>query len=99
MRARLFLAFPLLLAPWLALGAAPAQAQGAQPLDRLLPQIRRAPPRPFYDADGPTPGPDGQPHYHLKWMTPDGRIVWLDADARTGRVLRQSPGRDMFDVP
>ena len=31
--------------------------------------------------------PDGQPRYRLKWMTPDGRIVWFDADARTGRVL------------
>jgi hypothetical protein len=36
-------------------------------------------------------------HYHLKWMTPDGRIIWFDADARNGRVLRSSPGRDSFD--
>ena len=38
-------------------------------------------------------------HYHLKWMTPDGRIEWLDTDARTGRVLGASPGRDSFDGP
>ena len=99
MRARLFLAFSLLLAPLLVPGAAAAQAQQVQPLDRLLPQIRRAHPGQFFDAEGPTPGPDGQPHYHLKWMTPDGRILWLDADARNGRVMRQSPGRDMFDAP
>ena len=37
------------------------------------------------------------PHYHLKWMTPDGRVIWFDADARNGRVLRSSPGRDSFD--
>src|SRR6201995_72409 len=30
-------------------------------------------------------------------MTPDGRIVWYDTDARTGRVLGASPGRDNFD--
>jgi hypothetical protein len=70
---------------------------GVQPLDRLLPGIRRAHPGEFYDAEGPTYGPSGDPHYHLKWMTPEGRIIWFDADARNGRVLRSSPGRDSFD--
>jgi hypothetical protein len=70
---------------------------GVQPLDRLLPGIRRQHPGDFYDAEGPTYGPSGDPHYHLKWMTPDGRIIWYDADARSGRVLRSSPGRDGFD--
>ena len=90
-------------------GAAPAVAQpygpadrgaygdGVQPLDRLLPGIRRAHPGDFYDAEGPTYGPSGDPHYHLKWMTPDGRVIWYDTDARSGRVLRASPGRDSFD--
>jgi hypothetical protein len=87
-----------------ALAAGPATAQpgrppGVLPLDRILPGIRRDYPGEFYDADGPTPGPDGGEHYHLKWMTPDGRIVWLDTDARTGRVLGSAPGRDSFDVP
>ena len=72
-------------------------ATGVQPLDRLLPGIRRAHPGDFYDAEGPTYGPDGDPHYHLKWMTPDGRVIWHDTDARNGRVLRSSPGRDNFD--
>jgi hypothetical protein len=94
MRARLFLAFLLPLAPFLAGGAA-AQSSGAQPLDRLLPQIRRNVPGHFLDAEGASAG--GNPHYHLKWLTPDGRVMWLDTDARTGRVLRQSPGRDSFD--
>jgi len=70
---------------------------GVQPLDRLLPGIRRAHPGEFYDAEGPTYGPTGDAHYHLKWMTPEGRIIWFDADARNGRVLRSSPGRDSFD--
>lgn len=70
---------------------------GVQPLDRLLPGIRRSHPGEFYDAEGPTYGPSGEAHYHLKWMTPDGRVIWYDADARSGRVLRSSPGRDSFD--
>ncbi|HEX4635395.1 MAG TPA: hypothetical protein VH189_04385 [Rhizomicrobium sp.] len=70
---------------------------GVQPLDRLLPGIRREHPGDFYDAEGPTYGPSGDPHYHLKWMTPDGRVIWYDTDARSGRVLRTSPGRDSFD--
>ena len=98
MRARIILALLLSLLP-----LAPAMAQpgrdGVQPLDRLLPGIRRAHPGNFYDAEGPTYGPTGDPHYHLKWLTPDGRVVWYDTDARSGRVLRTSPGRDNFDGP
>jgi hypothetical protein len=75
----------------------PYGERGVQPLDRLLPGIRREHPGDFYDAEGPTYGPSGDPHYHLKWMTPDGRVIWFDADARNGRVLRSSPGRDSFD--
>jgi hypothetical protein len=58
-----------------------------QPLDRILPQIRHGHPGTFYDAEGPYPDMAGNPHYHIKWMTPDGRVIWLDTDARTGRVL------------
>ena len=95
--------FLFVLAGLAALAAGPASAQparpGVLPLDRILPGVRQAYPGEFYDADGPTPGPDGGEHYHLKWMTPDGRIMWLDTDARTGRVLGQAPGRDSFDGP
>src|SRR6202012_1451658 len=66
---------------------------------RILPGSRRTHPGQFYDADGPNAGPNGSQHYHLKWMTPDGRIVWLDTDARTGQVLNSSPGRDSFYAP
>jgi len=78
-------------------GPPPYGDRGVQPLDRLLPGIRREHPGDFYDAEGPTYGPAGDPHYHLKWMTPDGRVIWYDTDARSGRVLRSSPGRDSFD--
>jgi hypothetical protein len=67
------------------------RAPGVQPLDRILPEVRRSHPGEFYDADGPTTGPGGSEHYHLKWMRPDGRVEWLDTDARTGRVLGSSP--------
>lgn len=92
---RVFLAFCALLA----LGLSPAPAQGrypydpygygpnVRPLDRILPQIRQGHPGTFYDAEGPYPDEFGNPHYHIKWMTPDGRVIWLDTDARTGRVL------------
>ncbi len=99
----IFLGF-LALAATAPLGRALAQPGygppgGVQPLDRLLPGIRRDHPGNFYDAEGPTYGPQGDPHYHLKWMTPDGRVIWYDTDARSGRVLRSSPGRDGFDAP
>jgi hypothetical protein len=93
MRARVFLRFLPLLAPFLAAGA--ASAQPAQPLDRLLPEIRRNVPGQFLDAE--SANQDGNPRYHLKWLTPDGRVMWLDADARTGRVMGRAPGRDTFD--
>jgi hypothetical protein len=78
----------------IALGfAAPAAAgQGDRPsLDRILPQIRAHTPGSFYDAEGPFMGADGQARYHIKWMMPDGRVVWFEADARTGRVLGAVP--------
>jgi hypothetical protein len=89
--------FGALAAPAMAQPYGPPDRDGVQPLDRLLPGIRRAHPGDFYDAEGPTYGPSGDPHYHLKWMTPDGRVIWYDTDARSGRVLRSSPGRDSFD--
>lgn len=98
MRARLFTGLLPFLASLLAPGLAVAQPPpGGVPLDRLLPEIRRAYPGQFLDAEGVTAG--GSPHYHLKWLTPDGRVMWLDADARTGRIQRMAPGRDSFDMP
>jgi hypothetical protein len=58
-----------------------------QPLDRILPAIRSSRAGRFFDAEGPFPDAAGGWHYRIKWLTPEGRIVWLDADARTGKVL------------
>jgi hypothetical protein len=88
---------PWILAAFLAFGATAAQAQRGPSLDRILPQIRSHHPGKFYDAEGPFRGPDGQARYRLKWMTPSGRIVWFDADARTGRVL--GPDAEMRNGP
>ena len=83
-------------------GALPAGAQEArghvragrvQPLDEILEGIRNSRPGTFYDAQGPFEGPDGRMHYRLKWMTPEGRILWLDTDAQTGRVLGVDRGQ------
>ncbi|HWA92833.1 MAG TPA: hypothetical protein VG889_22570 [Rhizomicrobium sp.] len=86
--------FPWILAGLVLFGAGQAAAREADnpSLDRILPGIRERHPGKFYDAQGPYRGPDGQMRYRLKWMTPDGRVVWFDADARTGRVLGPGPG-------
>jgi len=91
MRARVLSGLLLLIALAAPAVAADRQAEGGRSFDRILPEIRRHTPGTFYDAEGPFIGSDGQARYHIKWMTPDGRIVWFDADARTGRVLGVVP--------
>src|SRR5882672_5236269 len=56
-------------------------------LDEIMNGIRRERPGSLADVQGPNVGPAGDPRYRLKWVTPDGRVLWLDTDARTGRVL------------
>ena len=85
MRARVF--FALLMFVTLAGSALADDRRDALSLDRVLPEIRRSTPGTFYDAEGPFFTPDGQARYRIKWMTPDGRIIWFEADARTGRVV------------
>ncbi|HEY2446981.1 MAG TPA: hypothetical protein VGI20_14690 [Rhizomicrobium sp.] len=86
----------------------PAIAQGrhivpygynVQPLDRILPGIRNERPGRFYDAEGPFADPMGGWHYRIKWLTPEGRVVWLDADARTGHVLGPYRGYAGMGMP
>jgi uncharacterized membrane protein YkoI len=35
----------------------------------------------------PAWGPQGEPFYRVKWLTPDGRVLRLYVDARTGEVV------------
>ena len=68
-------------------------------LDQILNGIRRERPGSLADVQGPEAGPSGEPHYRLKWVTPDGRVQWLDTDARTGRVLGVQGDRPGGPVP
>lgn len=74
-----------------------------QALDQIISQVGRSHPGRFYDAEGPFPDGNGGFRYRIKWMTPEGRVIWLNTDARTGRVLgqersgRQQNSRDRDD--
>ena len=94
MRARVVSCLFLLIALASPALAADRQGEGRSSFDRILPEIRRHTPGTFYDAEGPFLGQDGQARYRIKWMTPEGRIVWFDADAHTGRVLGRVPYPD-----
>jgi hypothetical protein len=91
MRIRPILVFSLLVA-----FGTPALARGT--LDSILPQIRAQHPGRLSDAE-PWTDADGNAHYRIKWMTPEGRILYFDADARTGRYSSAggSEGADWRD--
>lgn len=97
-------ALPAMALPAVAQVRQPAPPPGymgynVQPLDRILPGIRSSRPGRFYDAEGPYPDATGGWHYRIKWLTPEGRVVWLDADARTGRVLGPYRGGARMVMP
>lgn len=56
--------------------------QQMQPLNSILGNIRREYPGQLSDVEGPRNG-----RYLIKWLTPDGQVLELDVDARTGRVI------------
>lgn len=72
--------------------------QTARSLDQLLPEIRRRMPGSFYDADGPYAA-GLQKRYRIKWMSPDGRIVWLEVDAASGRIIGIMARNPLHDDP
>jgi hypothetical protein len=92
MRARVFSGLLLLIALASPAFAADRQAEGGRSFDRILPEIRRHTPGTFYDAEGPFVGQDGQSRYRIKWMTPEGRIIWYEVDARNGHILGRVTG-------
>ena len=74
----------------------PALAQrwgDGETLDRILPQIRAHHPGRLSDAE-PFVGEDGDTHYRIKWMTPEGRIIYFDADGRSGRWTNSRGGNE-----
>lgn len=98
MRARLVSCFFCILA--LASVASAEDRRGGSPsLDRVLPHIRNSVPGKFYDAEGPFFAPDGQASYRIKWMTPDGRLIWFSVDARSGQIMGGAPASNSYSAP
>lgn len=60
-------------------------------LDRILPHIRNHMPGTLYDVEGPYFDRNGAVRYRLKWMTPEGDILWILVDGRNGDILRILP--------
>ena len=56
--------------------------QQMQSLNSILGNIRRQYPGQLSDVQGPNNG-----RYLIKWLTPDGQVLLLDVDARSGRVI------------
>jgi hypothetical protein len=63
------------------------QSGEVRSLGDIVDSVRRQRPGNLADVQGPNMGPSGEPHYRLKWVSPNGRVEWLDADARTGRII------------
>lgn len=56
------------------------------PLEIVLGNVARQIPGHHLDADGPIPR-GGRWIYRIKWLTPDGRVLIVIADAQTGAIL------------
>lgn len=84
MRSRYFLGVLFLALAF----AGPASARST--LDRILPGLRAEHPGHLSDAQ-PWTDSEGRAHYRIKWVTPEGRIIYFDADAESGRY-RSSGG-------
>jgi uncharacterized membrane protein YkoI len=66
-----------------------APAAAAPELDSILPIVQQQLPGSMLDAREPQPAPSkSESYYQIKWLTKDGRVVWLTVDARTGRISR-----------
>ncbi len=64
-----------------------ASAASAPPLDNILPIIERQVPGTMLDVrETPSQSSKRELRYQIKWLTADGRVVWLNVDARTGHV-------------
>jgi uncharacterized membrane protein YkoI len=66
-------------------GAVLAQAEGVQPLGRILRQIEQRYPGRALDAE--LIEREQATIYRIKWLGEDGKVREITADARTGRIL------------
>lgn len=62
------------------------------PLEAVLGSIARQIPGHHLDVDGPFQR-GGRWIYRIKWLTPDGRVLIIFADAETGQILETRGGR------
>lgn len=62
------------------------------PLEAVLGNIARQIPGHHLDVDGPIER-GGRWIYRIKWLTPDGRVLIIFADAQTGQILETRGGR------
>jgi hypothetical protein len=62
------------------------QGDGLVPFAVVLNNIRRSFPGQLSDVQ------QQGPFYRVKWLTPDGRVLFIDADARSGQILGVSGG-------
>lgn len=62
------------------------------PLEAVLGNIARQIPGHHLDVDGPFER-GGRWIYRIKWLTPDGRVLIIVADAQTGQILETRGGR------
>ncbi len=66
-------------------GAVVAQAEGVQPLGRVLRRIEERYPGRALDAE--LIEREEAPIYRIKWLGEDGKVREVTANARTGRIL------------
>ena len=62
------------------------------PLEAILGNIARTYPGYHIGVEGPFQQ-GGRLVYRIKWLTPDGRVIIIFADAETGQILGQRGGR------
>jgi hypothetical protein len=62
------------------------------PLEAILANISRSYPGYHIDVDGPYEA-GGRLVYRIKWLTPDGHVIIIIADAETGQILSTRGGR------
>ena len=62
------------------------------PLEAVLANVARVYPGYHIGVEGPYQQ-GGRWVYRIKWLTPDGRVIFVFADAETGQILGQRGGR------
>ncbi|HEX4301564.1 MAG TPA: hypothetical protein VHZ78_02135 [Rhizomicrobium sp.] len=83
--------FRVFLASLTVLLAVAGSASARGTLDSILPGIRAQHPGRLSDAE-PWTDSEGRTHYRIKWMTPEGRILFFNADADSGRYTDSGGG-------